>query len=282
MISPTIQTGSIDSGATVQFHPYHLVDNSPWPLAVSLSLINFALSIVLFFNKIVLITTINSSTPLLVALLSISLLIFSWLKDINSEGAYLGCHTQVVKRGLTVGFLLFVLTEIMFFVSIFWAFLHISLSPAIELGTSWPPLGLVAINPWGLPLLNTILLLSSGALLTIAHHFFINGNRGVAIIGFTFTVALSLIFTACQLIEFSTAPFTIADSAFATAFYFGTTFHGIHVILGTVILAVAGLRLKNYQFTSGHHVGIESAIVYWHIVDVVWLFLFVVVYWWSY
>ena len=275
-ITPSTQSNN------VQYHPYHLVDSSPWPLSVSVSLMNFAIAVVLLFNKVPLIDNLSTSTPLFVSLISLSLLMYSWLKDVNSEGAFLGCHTIAVKRGLTTGFLLFVLTEVMFFVSIFWAFLHVSLSPAIELGTSWPPLGIEAINPWGLPLLNTFLLLSSGAFITIAHHYFINKNREVAILGFTVTVLLSIIFTACQLVEFSTASFSIADSAFATTFYFGTSFHGIHVILGTVILIVAGLRLKNYYFTSGHHAGIESAIVYWHMVDVVWLFLFVVVYWWTF
>lgn len=244
-------------------NPFHLVDSSPWPVLASVSLLNFALGTVVVFHGE------STSLTLPVGIASLALVMMGWFKDVNNEGAFLGSHTTQVKAGLTAGFLLFVATEVMFFISIFWAFLHTALAPAVELGTQWPPAGINALSPWNLPLLNTVLLLSSGASLTAAHHFVVSGKRGPALTGLAITVSLSVIFTLCQGVEFLSAPFSLADSAYATAFYFGTTFHGVHVILGTVMLSVAGWRFLNYYFTSQHCAGMEGAILYWHIVDVV-------------
>jgi len=215
-------------------NPFHLVESSPWPALVSVSLLNFALAVVVVFHGL------STGLTLPVAVVALALVIAGWFKDVNSEGVYLGSHTTEVKTGLTTGFLLFVLTEVIFFISIFWAFLHTGLAPAVELGSEWPPVGIKALCPWNLPLLNTVLLLSSGASLTAAHHYVVSGKRSLALSGFVITVALSLVFTLCQGVEFVSAPFTLADSAYATAFYFGTTFHGVHVILGTAMLFVAG------------------------------------------
>lgn len=155
------------------------------------------------------------------------------------------------------------------------------MSPTIEIGVEWPPKGILAINPWELPLLNTVILLSSGGTITYGHHSLIQGKRKNAIIGVTLTLLLALIFTSLQAIEYLGSAFTISDSVYGSCFYFGTGFHGIHVIVGTVFLAVGLWRIWNYQLTDHHHLGFESGILYWHFVDVVWLFLFIAVYWWG-
>jgi cytochrome c oxidase subunit 3 len=172
------------------------------------------------------------------SLLSLILSMSLWFRDIIAEGTYIGNHTLAVQRGLNMGVALFIASEGLFFLAIFWAFFHSALSPTVELGAMWPPLGIEAINPFELPLLNTVILLSSGVTVTYAHHCLIQGNRSGALYGLIYTIVLAVIFTACQGVEYSVAPFTISDGAFGTCFYFGTGFHGLHVMIGTAFLAV--------------------------------------------
>ena len=204
-----------------------------------------------------------------------------WFKDITSEGTYLGNHTMAVQRGLNMGVALFIVSEALFFLAIFWTFFHSALSPTSEMGAHWPPRGIDAINPFELPLLNTIILLSSGITITYAHHSLIKANRPAALYGTFFTVLLALIFTLFQGIEYKDSSFTITDSTFGSCFYFGTGFHGLHVIIGTAFIAVGLFRLMFYHFTDNHHLGYEASILYWHFVDVVWLFLYLSVYYWG-
>jgi len=156
-----------------------------------------------------------------------------------------------------------------------------SLSPTVELGAQWPPLGIEPINPFELPLLNTVILLSSGVTITWAHHSLICGERKGALYGALLTIGLAVIFTGFQMVEYNVSSFTISDGVFGSCFYFSTGFHGIHILIGTAFLGVGCWRLLAYHSTDSHHLGFESAILYWHFVDVVWLFLFVAVYYWG-
>jgi len=142
-------------------------------------------------------------------------------------------------------------------------------------------LGIQTINPFELPLLNTIILLSSGVTVTYAHHSLIQGNRKESLKGLFYTILLAILFTNFQVIEYSVSSFTISDSIFGTCFYFGTGFHGLHVIIGTIFLAVGTWRILAYHLTDNHHLGLESGILYWHFVDVVWLFLYIFIYYWG-
>jgi len=135
---------------------------------------------------------------------------------------YLGNHTNAVQRGLNLGVGLFIVSEALFFLAIFWTFFHSSLSPNIELGAQWPPRGINGINPFELPLLNTIILLSSGVLVTYAHHSVIQGNRRGALYGLVYTILLAVLFTALQGIEYTVSSFTISDGIYGSCFYFGT------------------------------------------------------------
>lgn len=259
-----------------QDHPFHLVSPSPWPLYTSISLFNLtvngALSMHLFNNSYIFffiaLATVISSMAL-------------WFRDIVSEGTYLGNHTLAVQKGLNIGVILFILSEALFFLAIFWAFFHSALTPTVELGAQWPPMGIEPINPFELPLLNTVILLSSGATITFAHHSLIKGERSGALYGTIFTVVLALIFTLFQGVEYSVSSFTISDGVFGTCFFFGTGFHGFHVIIGTIFLSVALWRIMAYHLTDHHHLGYEAGILYWHFVDVVWLFLYVSMYYWG-
>jgi len=222
-----------------------------------------------------------ASNILLFAFISLVYSMSLWFRDIISEGTYLGNHTLAVQRGLNLGVALFIVSEALFFLAIFWAFFHSALSPTVELGAMWPPMGIESIDPFELPLINTVLLLASGFTVTYAHHFLINGKRGKALYGLLYTIILATIFTALQGVEYSVSTFTISDGAFGSCFYFGTGFHGLHVMIGTAFLAVGLWRVLAYHLTNNHHLGLEAGILYWHFVDVVWLFLFVSIYYWG-
>ena len=253
-----------------------MVSPSPWPIYTCISLFTLTttgVSAMHNFNQ-------AKNILLLVFICLIASMSF-WFRDIISEGTYLGNHTLAVQRGLNMGVGLFIVSEALFFLAIFWAFFHSALSPTVELGANWPPMGIDAINAFELPLLNTILLLSSGTTITYAHHSIIQGNRGGALYGLILTVLLAGVFTAFQGIEYTVSSFTLSDSTFGSAFYFGTGFHGLHVIIGTAFLAVGFWRFMAYHLTDNHHLGLEAGILYWHFVDVVWLFLFLSIYYWG-
>nr|QGX43788.1 cytochrome c oxidase subunit 3 [Niveomyces insectorum] len=259
-----------------QDHPFHLVSPSPWPLYTSLSLYSLTTSTALSMH--------NFNNAYFFVYLSVFLLMssmFFWFRDIISESTFLGDHSLAVQKGLNLGVILFIASEALFFLAVFWAFFHSALTPTVELGAQWPPLGIEPVNPFELPLLNTVILLSSGATVTFGHHSLIQGNRSGAVYGTMITGLLAIIFTVFQGIEYSVSSFTISDGAFGTCFFFGTGFHGLHVMIGTIFLLVALWRIYAYHLTDNHHLGFESGILYWHFVDLVWLFLYLFVYYWG-
>jgi len=259
-----------------QNHPFHLVNPSPWPILSSISLLILTTSTVLFMHNFN-----NGGYILILAIISVIYSMALWFRDIISEGTYLGNHTFAVQKGLNIGIALFIISEGLFFFAIFWTFFHSALAPTVELGSQWPPKGIEAINPFELPLLNTIILLSSGITVTYSHHSLIEGNRKGVLYGLIYTILLAIIFTGFQIIEYTYSSFTISDGIYGSCFYFGTGFHGLHVIIGTIFLAVGLWRIFSYQLTETHHLGYEGGILYWHFVDVVWLFLFISIYYWG-
>jgi cytochrome c oxidase subunit 3 len=260
-----------------QSHPFHLVSPSPWPIFTSFCLLNLTFSFVLFVHGFYL-----GEYFLVASLFNLIYSMSLWFRDIISEGTYLGNHTMAVQKGLNLGIGLFIVSEGLFFLAIFWAYFHSSLAPTVEVGAQWPPLGINAINPFELPALNTVILLASGVTVTYAHHSMIQGNRSGTLYGLVFTLILATIFTVCQGIEYAVSSFTISDGTYGSCFYFGTGFHGLHVIIGTAFIAVGFWRCMAYHLTDHHHIGLEGGILYWHFVDVVWLFLFLSIYYWGY
>lgn len=255
-------------------HPYHLVDESPWPLVSTLGALFLTLGLVKWFHT-------NSFSLIFIGLSVILLCISQWWRDVRREGALQGQHSSFVELGLRYGIILFITSEVLFFMSFFWAFFHRRLAPNIELGSTWPPLGIIPFNPLQVPLLNTIILLSSGISVTWAHHSLMAGDHASALKGLTITVVLGIYFTLLQAFEYYEASFRIADRVFGTTFFVATGFHGLHVIIGTLFLLICAIRLLNGAFRSTHHFGFEAAAWYWHFVDVVWLFLYVTIYWWG-
>lgn len=257
-------------------HPYHLVDPSPWPLFASFAAFLTTVGGVMYMHAYALGGTLLS-LGLLMTLYAMAV----WWRDVIREATYQGLHTQAVQRGLRYGMLLFIVSEIMFFLAFFWAFFHSSLAPTVEIGGIWPPLGIEVLNPWEIPFLNTLLLLTSGASVTWAHHALLAGHRGQASRALAVTLVLAVIFTLFQAYEYATAPFSISDGIYGSTFYLATGFHGFHVIIGTLFLGLCLVRVLQGHFSKGHHFGFEAAAWYWHMVDVVWLFLFVCVYYWG-
>jgi len=267
---------SINLRSKFQFFPFHLVEPSPWPILVSFSLLTMTIGAVMYLHGFV-----NGGLLLNLGFVLTASGMALWFRDVITEGTLLGCHTKEVKNGLIIGVVLFIVSEVFAFLSIFWAFFHSSLTPAIEIGGVWPPLGITPLDAFAIPLLNTLLLLSSGAFVTWGHHALIAGNRKSAIIGTFLTIVLALIFTALQYYEYSEAAFTMSDGVYGSAFYASTGLHGLHVIVGTIFILVGFIRMINYHLTDTHHQGHEAGILYWHFVDIVWLFLFLAVYFWG-
>nr|YP_010591393.1 cytochrome c oxidase subunit III [Pseudorhaetus sinicus]QYK91427.1 cytochrome c oxidase subunit 3 [Pseudorhaetus sinicus]UFK32128.1 cytochrome c oxidase subunit III [Pseudorhaetus sinicus]UGY85194.1 cytochrome c oxidase subunit 3 [Pseudorhaetus sinicus] len=255
-------------------HPFHLVDASPWPILGAFSAMITMVGIIKWFH-------LFNYNLLLLGFTVTSLIMYQWWRDISREGTFQGLHTYPVVMGLRWGMILFITSEVFFFISFFWGFFHSSLAPTIELGMNWPPKGITPFNPLQIPLLNTLILLSSGLTVTWAHHSLIENNFNQVTQGLSLTVILGIYFTLLQAYEYKEAPFTIADAAYGSSFFMATGFHGIHVIIGTTFLAVCLLRHTKNHFSSIHHFGFEAAAWYWHFVDVVWLFLYISIYWWG-
>lgn len=257
------------------FHPFHIVEKRPWPLTRSISALCLTLGFINYFNNYNYILS-------LLALIILILSSFQWWRDISREASYQGFHTNIVLKGLKLGILLFILSEVFFFVSFFWAFFHRRLSPNIEIGSIWPPKSIYPFNPFEIPLLNSTILISSGISVTWRHHSIIIGNLNNSLFSLKITIFLGVLFTMFQLFEYYQAQFSISDGIFGSTFFLTTGFHGIHVIIGSIFLIVSFQRIKNILISSEHFFGFEAAAWYWHFVDVVWLFLFTFIYWWIY
>nr|APX40504.1 cytochrome c oxidase subunit 3 [Labidostomis taxicornis] len=260
--------------STHKNHPFHLVDVSPWPILGAMGAMTMMIGLIQWFHLL-------DNTLLLIGLAINMLVSMQWWRDVAREGTFQGHHTLKVALGLRWGMILFIVSEIFFFISFFWSFFHSSLSPTIELGLMWPPKGIQTFNPLEIPLLNTMILLTSGLTVTWAHHSLMENNYSKALQGLVLTVILGIYFTALQGFEYIEAPFTIADSVYGSTFFMATGFHGLHVIIGTTFLGVCLIRLYLNHFSSIHHFGFEAAAWYWHFVDVVWLFLYISIYWWG-
>lgn len=256
-------------------HPYHLVDPSPWPLAASLSVLVVAVGAVLFMRHI-------DHWVFIIGLLLLAGCFLGWWLDVLKEGNTAGVHTSAVQKGLKIGMVLFIASEVMLFAAFFWGYFHASLNVASHAAFQWPPKGIVPFDPMHLPYLNTLILLLSGTTLTWAHHELLQGQFSKVTKALSITVVLGLIFSLVQGVEYAHAAFGLKDGIYPSNFYMATGFHGAHVLIGTIFLFICLLRNMKREFQPDHHVGFEAAAWYWHFVDVVWLFLFVAIYWYGY
>ena len=280
-------------------HDYHLVDPSPWPLVGAISAFILALGAIQFMHG-------GSPTIMGVGFGLVILTMFLWWRDVVREAERFGHHTPVVQIHNRYGMILFIASEVMFFVAWFWAFFDVSFYPNEVMSIKsaggademvgqvarqevtqgvFPPKGTNTFDPWHLPLVNTLILLLSGTTVTWAHHALLEGDRKGLIWGLVLTIVLGVIFTACQAYEYMHAGFGFSKEAggniYGSVFYMATGFHGFHVIVGTITLTVMLFRAMAGHFTPKQHFGFEAAAWYWHFVDVVWLFLFACIYVWA-
>ncbi len=275
-------------------HEYHLVDPSPWPFIGSVGALIMAIGGIglmrwLSEGELVL-AGLDFANPWLfiVGLLIVFYTMFGWWRDTVRE-SLAGYHTRVVSLHLRYGMILFIASEVMFFVAWFWAFFDASLFVAepqqvlrVEhTGGVWPPEGIEVFDPWHLPLLNTLILLLSGTTVTWAHHALLHDDRHGLVWGLVLTVALGALFTVIQVYEYAHAAFAFSGNIYGATFFMATGFHGFHVLVGTIFLLVCLIRALNGHFTPQKHFGFEAAAWYWHFVDVVWLFLFASIYIWG-
>lgn len=255
-------------------NPFHLVEIRPWPLIGSLGALFLTRGIATWFHR-------KTLLLMIMGLVIVILTIVQWWRDVVREGTILGFHTTPTSRGLRLGIVLFIISEICFFFAFFWSFFHRSLAPTPELGRTWPPTGINPLSPWRVPLLNTVVLLSSGITITWSHHSLLANKYLEANLRLLITVILGIYFTLLQAIEYMETSFSLRDRVYGTTFFVATGFHGLHVIIGSTFLAICYLRHLSHHFTQSHHLGFEAAAWYWHFVDVVWLFLFISIYWWG-
>ena len=254
--------------------PFLAVQSSLWPVIVSVLLFSSMSNAVMWINLKV------GFFSVLIPTLLLATASFLWWKDVVREGM-LGYHTHKLEARFRVGFSLFILSEVFFFVSFFWAFYDGSMSPTIELGLSWPPKGIVPLSTYSVPLLNTVILLSSGVTVTWAHHSIMNNFFNKSVIRLFFTVMLGVYFLIMQWAEYNEAQFSISDGIYGRTFFIATGFHGMHVTVGTIYLFYVWLLLISAKLRFNHHFSFEAAAWYWHFVDVVWLVLFISIYWWG-
>jgi cytochrome c oxidase subunit 3 len=275
-------------------HDYHLVDPSPWPFLASVGAFLMAIGGIAFMRFAagkefdLFGTNIAGRGIFFVGLAIVLYVMIGWWRDTIKESQQ-GHHTRVVSLHLRYGMILFIASEVMFFVAWFWAFFDASLfvGEAIQYqrveatGGVWPPHGIEVFDPWHLPLLNTLILLTSGTTVTWAHHALLHNDRQGLKWGLILTVVLGVIFTICQIYEYGHAAFAFSGNIYGATFYMATGFHGFHVFVGTVFLLVCLIRAMAGQMTPEKHFGFEAAAWYWHFVDVVWLFLFATIYIWG-
>jgi cytochrome c oxidase subunit 3 len=290
------------ASSDTRHHDYHLLDPSPWPIVGAFS------ALVMAIGAIVGMRSMNGGEGVFgisgwwlfaVGAAFVIGTMISWWTDVIDEAEHQKAHTPVVQFHLRYGMILFIMSEVMFFVAWFWAYFDVALYPDAGVshmvtretvtGGHWPPMAIETaagyfkgtFDPWSVPLLNTIILLTSGATVTFAHHALLQNNRSGLIWGLVLTVLLGMTFTFFQAYEYMHAAFSYAGHIYGATFFMATGFHGAHVIIGTIFLIVCLIRAIKGHFTPDHHFGFEAAAWYWHFVDVVWLFLFASIYVWG-
>lgn len=257
-----------------KFNPFHLVTLRPWPIIASMSFLRFILRVIIIVREFINSLFILSSVILILSS-------YLWGRDINREGSCLGDHNSQAIKGFKVGIILFILSECFFFFGMFWSYFHLAEAPAVELGGIWPPQGIMTFDPIGIPFLNTILLVSSGISVTWTHHAIEKRKFSERIKSLIFTVILGITFTSFQLIEYYTAGFTFSCSAYSSIYFLGTGFHGLHVLIGRVLLIICLMRFRKKLISANHRIGFECSVWYWHFVDIVWFCLYLIFYWWG-
>lgn len=258
-----------------RYHWFNMVSPSPWPFLLGTNALPIVLGLIGCMQGI------NTGFEMLIAgFISFFFIFALWNRDIIRESTFMGVHTKQVDANTILGFKLFLFSEIMLFFSFFWAHLYSALYPSVFIGLSWPPVGLsdLLLDPFDIPLTNTVILVYSGLTVTLSHLYLRRGSIFLSAIALIVTILFGLAFLYIQYTEYAHAEFDISDGIYGCTFYMLTGFHGGHVIIGVSALIITLIRLIELHFSSYSHTGYKLALIYWHFVDVVWIFVFLIVY----
>jgi len=259
--------------------PFHLVDRSPWPLLTGFLALQLPLALLLYIDT-------GKTLAFLYSFFLLLYVVKRWASDVVVEGTFQGMHTKSVQKSIVLGYLLFIISEVMLFASFFGSYFYYVAEPSLWVGgIKFASPFLSLIDPWALPLLNSVLLLSSSVFVTFAHYeiaavkkLVTQGDQIYVMIMLMLTILLGALFSACQWYEYNYAQFSIQDTVYGSLFYLITGFHGLHVIIGLVFLTISFHRIRKHHFTVEHHLGFEFSALYWHFVDAVWFFVYTFLY----
>ena len=259
---------------------YYLPEPSRWPIVGSIGLFFLALGAVFTMNAVS-----GGWYIVLVGAIVMTYMLFGWFGTVIRESES-GKYNKQVDVSFRWSMSWFIFSEVMFFAAWFWSFFKHAMYPmgpdSPRVDGVWPPVGIETFDPFHLPLINTLILLCSGAAATWAHHALVHEeNREDMKMGLWIAIALGAVFTLFQAYEYSHAAFGFSGNIYGANFFMATGFHGFHVLVGTIFLFICLMRTYRGHFTAKSHIGFEAAAWYWHFVDVVWLFLFFAVYIWG-
>jgi len=254
-------------------HGYHFIHVSPWPISVAWGIFAVLIEFVAKLHE-----HQRSNMMFFVVIGIFFFFVARWLIDVSIEGSFEGKHTTVVQELLKNGFILFIISEVMFFGALFGSYIYLATHPTIWISCQWPPTNLFDIDPMGLPLANAFLLVASGMWGELTHDALHLGLAGLASHYIIILLNLGAIFLAVQFYEYNNAPFNIDDGIVGSLFYFITGFHGIHVCIGLIFIFVQYLRITSGLITRKHHLGFDFAIWYWHFVDIIWIIVWYLLY----
>nr|YP_009652902.1 cytochrome c oxidase subunit III [Andrena chekiangensis]QCG69815.1 cytochrome c oxidase subunit III [Andrena chekiangensis] len=256
-------------------HPFHMVTLSPWPMLTSINIMNTFMSMIIMFN-------LKMKLLMIISMATLIMCIIQWWRDVIRESTFQGFHTFTVTKLIKMSMILFIISELLFFVAFFWTYFHSSITPSIEIGMNWPPSSINQFNPYNIPLLNSIILISSGITITWSHHALMSNKALETKVSMFMTIILGVYFTMLQIFEYLEAPFCFNDSVYGSIFFMTTGFHGSHVNIGLIFLVSCFTRMMKNHFSKMHHLNFETASWYWHFVDIIWLFVYITIYWWNY
>ena len=256
-------------------HPFHIVTISPWPILTSINIINTLIGIITIIYR-------KTTRLIFIGIITLIICLIQWWRDVIRERTFQGLHTFTVTKLIKIRIILFIISELIFFVAFFWTYFHRSIAPRIEIGITWPPSSIKQINPYNIPLLNSIILVSSGITITWTHYSLLTENIKETKLRFTLTIILGIYFTLIQIIEYLETTFCFNDRVYGSIFFITTGFHGSHVNIGLIFLITCFIRLSINHLSKIHHLHFETASWYWHFVDIIWLFLYITIYWWNY
>lgn len=255
---------------------FFLLTPSPWPLFSSFAVFLMLTGFAAYLNYY-----ISGLFCFFLGVFFVILAFVFWCRDLIRELTFLGRSSLLVESNIRWAFWFFIVSEALLFFSFFWAFFHSAFEPVVQIGAVWPPMESIQMNSLGIPIVNTIFLLASGAALTWAQYGIIGGQAREVKLGFAVLFAYAVFFMMSQWHEYVVAFHQVNDSVFGSTMYILTMFHGLHVLIGSIFLFICFIRFLLGHFKTVSYLALTLAAWYWHFVDVVWVLVFLWIYLWG-